>query len=243
MALLASLLPGWRLKTMQKRQKHGAFTLIDGCQFKSGDQAGSEAAPSVDLSVPEAPLPPEVVEAPEPVLPEPSPEVTDEREPPVSEFAPKTSARPVARRPENAQAQETPKPAERTQPGSSAAPAQTAAGTGGGAQAGASGGAAAKALGKAQQAKLVSVWGGQIRARVERMKSYPAGARGKGQVVLRITVARDGRITAARVGKSSGNAAFDRAALAAVKRAGRFPAAPKGLAEPSYSFNLPIRFG
>lgn len=120
--------------------------------------------------------------------------------------------------------------------------AQKASGSGGGDSAGKTGSASAASLSKAKQTSLTRQWGAKVRARVSRQKRYPRGASGTGSVVLSITVARGGTVTAARIARSSGNPAFDQAALTAVSRAGRMPAAPSALTNASYSFNLPIDF-
>ncbi|PTV97574.1 protein TonB [Rhodobacter aestuarii] len=119
-----------------------------------------------------------------------------------------------------------------------------AAGQGGGVQAGRKAPAAARAsLAPGQEQSLLRQWGAELRARIERRKSYPkAAGRASGRVVVQVTVGRDGRLIAAQVARSSGHAALDTAALSAVKRAGRFPAAPKGLSKPSYGFAVPISF-
>ena len=93
-----------------------------------------------------------------------------------------------------------------------------------------------------QQAKLQNIWGAKIRARIERRQRYPNGASGNGHVVVRLTVARSGQLLSHRIAKSSGNAAFDQAALRAVVRAGRFPSAPKTLDLQQLTFNLPMTF-
>jgi protein TonB len=85
----------------------------------------------------------------------------------------------------------------------------------------------------------MSQWGAQIMARIERARPR---VRGSGQVVLALQITRDGGLAGLSVARSSGDAALDNAALSAVQRAGRFPAAPKGLTDASYGFSLPIRF-
>jgi len=216
--------------------------------------APSDAAlPSVDLT-PAPPLPePEPEPEPEPVARPPAPFV-DEAPPEPDEQAkldpegrPLISRRPPEARPElpaERQRAETPetRPAEAQRQASVASSGQKAAGSGGSEQSGTSGQAAVKTLSKAQRTQLITVWGSQIRARVERQKRFPKGARGKGRVVVRLTVTRDGRIAGASVARSSGNAAFDQAAMAAVSRAGRLPKAPDELTEASYTFNLPVDF-
>jgi len=98
-------------------------------------------------------------------------------------------------------------------------------------------------LSQAQTRRLTAKWAGQIVTRIERKKRYPSAARGRDGVVgLRLTLGRNGNLQAATITQSAGHSALDRAALSAVKRVGRFPAAPKGLAGARFSFNLKIRF-
>ncbi|ATG40420.1 TonB family protein [Phaeobacter piscinae] len=136
----------------------------------------------------------------------------------------------------------TPQTAQKAKQTSAGRAAQRAVGSGGGAQAGQAGRAAAATAQAGQQAKLKSIWGAKIRARVERRKRYPSGARGNGKVIVRITVARNGQLISHRIAKSSGNAALDQAALQAVARARKFPAAPKQLSLNQMTFNLPMTF-
>ncbi len=162
---------------------------------------------------------------PPPPPPEPEPEPEPKPDPkPVEKPAPKP---PVAKT---------------SQQNSAGRAAQRAAGSGGGAEAGVAGGASAATASAGQRAKLQSIWGAKIRSRIERRKRYPSGQRGKGRVVLRITVAANGQLVNYRIGKSSGTAAFDQAALKAVSRAGKFPSAPKQLGSKQFTFNLPMSF-
>ncbi|MFW8637359.1 TonB family protein [Cribrihabitans pelagius] len=178
-----------------------------------------------------APARPEPAEAPQAdTAPPPPPE-------PVPEAKPEPKPRPRPRREPEPQPQV--RQAEQTSAGRAE---QRAAGSGGNAQAGRAGGAEAATARSGQQAKLQGIWGAKIRARIERRKRYPAGARGKGRVVVRLTVARSGQLLSHRIAKSSGNAALDQAALQAVARAGKFPAAPKKLNLSQLTFNLPMSF-
>lgn len=138
----------------------------------------------------------------------------------------------------------TPKarPAKRAQRAAPAVQAQRAAGTGGGQQAGTSGRAQQSALGAGQRRDLIATWGARIIDRIERTKRAPRGVSPGGRVILRLQVSPDGTLRSVSVLKSSGNAALDAAAVNAVRRAGRFPPAPDGLADPVYSFSLPVRF-
>lgn len=121
--------------------------------------------------------------------------------------------------------------------------AQRAAGSGGGTHAGVDGKAQAGTLSRGALLDLRAQWGASIRARIERSKLYPASAQGaRGRATVRLIVTRAGDLAGVSLTKSSGNAALDRAALEAVKRAGRFPAAPPGLTSSVYTFALPIQF-
>ena len=103
----------------------------------------------------------------------------------------------------------------------------------------------APALSAAAEGKLMTGWGVKIRARIDRAKSYPRAERAAGvtgTVMLRVSVPPSGQVVAVAVARSSGNAALDEAAVKAVRKAGRLPKAPKGLAEASYQFKLPVAF-
>ena len=136
----------------------------------------------------------------------------------------------------------TPRPAtHQSAPQSAPQPARIAQGHGGGVTNGAATALAptTPALSQAQRQSLMAEWGGQIMARIERARPRVTG---KGQVTLTLRIGRDGMLAALGVAQGSGNTALDEAALAAVRRAGQFPAAPEALREASYAFTLPIRF-
>ena len=162
--------------------------------------------------------------------------------PPEQEPAPEPKPRPKPRPKPAPKPVETPAEAPTSNQTTNFRAEQKAAGSGGGAQAGAAGGASTATISAGQRVKLQSIWGAKIRSRIERRKRYPAGARGSGRVVLRITVAASGALVNYRVAKSSGVAAFDQAALKAVARAGKFPKAPKGYDAAQLTFNLPMNF-
>lgn len=186
---------------------------------------------------PETPERPEIDTTPPPqpkVEPDP-PKVTADRRPK------KRPEREPAKKPEQKPKSKA-KPAERAQRASAGSTAQKAAGSGGSAQAGNSGKAATKTLSPGKEASLIATWGARIRSQVERRKRHPGG-RAKGRVVLKISVVRNGQLQSVSVRRSSGQPALDAAAVAAVKRAGRFPAAPKQLTKPVFVFSLPINFG
>ncbi|WP_278921126.1 energy transducer TonB [Pseudophaeobacter profundi] len=181
-------------------------------------QPGSATVIQVDLSTPPPPPEPELAPPPEPEQrPKPRPKPAPTPPPKQTEAA--ISDQTVEYR-----------------------AAQRAAGAGGGAQSGVSGSSETATLSAGRQAKLRAVWGAKIRSRIERRKRYPSDGRGDGRVVVQITVAASGALVNVRVVKSSGSAAFDRAALKAVSRAGKFPKMPKQLGGGHAKFSLPISF-
>lgn len=191
-----------------------------------------DAMPALDMAVPAAPEP-----EPEP-LPEVQPEVQPPAVPETSAMAPAEAPRPKQRQ-AAAKSGKAPKAASASQ----GQAAQQAKGTGGGAAAGASGRSEAATLSKATINDLKAGWGASIRARIERKKAYPAAAKGaSGKVTVRLTVNRSGQLMAVAVLKSSGHAALDDAAVRAVRSAGKFAVAPKGLDDQSFSFTLPMNF-
>lgn len=162
---------------------------------------------------------------------------------PVAEAAPPAPAplvRPKTRPEKRAEPVAAPRPDRQD-----AAPqaARKAAGAGGGAQAGEGGQARAATLSQARIDDLTAGWGAQIRARIEKRKRYPSDADGAtGSVTVRLTVTRAGTLAGVAVSRSSGHDALDAAAVKAVQSAGKFPAAPKGLDQESYSFTLAMKF-
>ena len=198
-----------------------------------------DLAPEIRLPEPELALPltAPVIEIPQVKLPDP---VLLPPEPPkIAVEKPK----PPPPKPKPREKVEKPKQAKPAKAPSESRAAARAAGSGGAAQAG-TGGAEAQATVSAGTAKsLLSKWGATIRSRIERRKSYPTAAgRASGAVGLALRVGRDGTLQAASVNRSSGNAALDAAALAAVKKAGKFPAAPPELTKPSYAFSVAVTF-
>ncbi len=117
---------------------------------------------------------------------------------------------------------------------------EVAAGSGGSSQAGL-GNAEVTTGDPDKMAKLQAVWGAKIRARIERNKRYPRGARANGNVTIELRVSRDGKLVSYRLKRSSGSAELDDAAMGAVARAKRFPKAPKGLSGNNYTFAVAIK--
>ncbi len=200
------------------------------------------ATPDLPLGEKPAPDPPARITA----LGQPQAETleieTEAAEAPPSAVAPTASLRPPRRPAPRSEAEQQPEPrqesarkAEQTDPGRAR---QRAAGAGGSARAGTAGSAAIATLSKGQQAKLQQEWGARILARIERAKRYPRGAHASGQVQIVLSVARTGQLLGVSTRRSSGNAQLDQAALDAVRRAGRFTAAPRDLPGNSFAFSF-----
>ena len=164
-----------------------------------------------------------------------APEIDTETAPPPPEPEPEPEPKPEP------EPEEAPETGQKAQNNSAGRTEQRAAGSGGSSQAGTST-SANTTLNKGQQAKLVAVWGAKIRSRIERRKRYPSGGRGDGSVVVRLTVSRDGQLLNYGIARSSGQAAFDQAALRAIKSARRFPKAPNNLPGTQFPFSLKISF-
>ena len=88
-----------------------------------------------------------------------------------------------------------------------------------------------------------SKYPGQVQVRVSRATRYPASAKGSnGEAHVTFTVAANGGISGVKLSRSSGNAALDDAALAAVERAAPFPPIPEDAGRSSWTFTVPVAF-
>lgn len=112
-----------------------------------------------------------------------------------------------------------------------------AAGSGEGAVRGDKGAAKTASTSAAKQSSLLKKWGRGVHNRI--VRRAPRGV-GKGRAVVIVTVARDGRLLGVRLEKTSGNPGLDQQALSAAKRAGKLPAAPKGVNKAKHSFRVAI---
>ena len=145
---------------------------------------------------------------------------------PVPQTAPPPATRPKAR------------PARAAAP----SPAKQAAGQGQTAAKGSAGAAQTQSQTKAQSTALRAEWGARIHRKIQRNMIFPRGASAGGTAKLALVVSRSGQLRAVRLIRSSGDADIDQAAMRAVKRAGRFDAAPKGLGDDAYDFSLSLSF-
>jgi protein TonB len=88
-------------------------------------------------------------------------------------------------------------------------------------------------------------WKRQVVALLERNKRYPAAARqrgDKGTAELAFSLDRKGRVTVARLIKSSGSSALDQEALDLVRRAQPFPPPPDAMPGAQIDLTVPVRF-
>ncbi len=134
------------------------------------------------------------------------------------------------------------RPTEPARKAPAGAAAQRAAGNGSGTAAGRGRGETSTGASAARVASARETWGARIRNRIERAKLYPAGRRQEARATVALQVSRDGTLAGLSLARSSGIASFDHAALQAVRRAGRFPAAPEELTEAAYSFTVTLAF-
>ena len=80
-------------------------------------------------------------------------------------------------------------------------------------------------------------------AHLNRNKRYPAGAaRRSVEVSVAFSLDRLGHVVSASVKHSSGDKAFDDAALMMMKRADPVPTPPPALADEGLSFDVPVIF-
>ena len=85
----------------------------------------------------------------------------------------------------------------------------------------------------------------QVRAAIERHKHYPSAALRTGMtghVVLRFVILADGQVTDPSVAVGDGHAAFGRAALESLRRAGRMPPFPEAIRQERLVVQVPIAF-
>ena len=92
--------------------------------------------------------------------------------------------------------------------------------------------------------KLTLDWGQKVTAYLKLHKRFPEGKnkRKSGRVTVFIVLNRLGHVTSARVEQSSGDAAFDEAAIAMVRRSDPVPRPPAALTDDEFRFTLPVDF-
>ena len=102
----------------------------------------------------------------------------------------------------------------------------------------------APAIGIGDSARRVTAtWQRELVAHLDRHKRYPAGTPPRtAEILVGFTIDRTGHVLRSEVVRSSGNRAFDDAALAMMRRSDPVPAPPPLVADESLSFTVPVRF-
>lgn len=102
----------------------------------------------------------------------------------------------------------------------------------------------APAQGTGDSAQRVrAAWQKELVAHINRNKRYPAGpARRNEAITLSFTLDRAGHVVAVSVTQSSGDRAFDEAALAMMRRSDPVPLPPPRVADEGLTFSLPVLF-
>jgi protein TonB len=102
----------------------------------------------------------------------------------------------------------------------------------------------APAIGTGETARRVrATWQKELMAHLDKHKRYPAErALKQAEIYVRFTLDRLGHVLATSIEKGSGDAAFDQAALAMVKRSDPVPPPPPLIADEGLSFTLPVIF-
>jgi TonB family protein len=91
--------------------------------------------------------------------------------------------------------------------------------------------------------RVKTTWQRKLAAHLNRFKHYPGTVSPRGMtVVLTFTLDRLGHVSAATLRQSSGDRAFDQAALAMMTRADPVPPPPPAIADDGLTFTMPVVF-
>ena len=86
-------------------------------------------------------------------------------------------------------------------------------------------------------------WQRELAAHLDKSKRYPADRTQRdAQIVITFVLDRTGHVLSASIARSSGDASFDAAALAMMRRADPVPPPPALVADEGLSFTLPVNF-
>jgi protein TonB len=96
-------------------------------------------------------------------------------------------------------------------------------------------------LGKDKQ-RLTADWGRKISAYFELHKKYPADRKKATTVKVSLVLNRRGNVVSVGVRESSGDTAFDEAAISMIHRSDPVPLPPAGLTDDQFSFSLDVNF-
>ena len=99
-------------------------------------------------------------------------------------------------------------------------------------------------IGTGESARRVrATWQKELVAHLDKHKRYPTDRSQKSaEIQVRFTLDRMGRVLSTSIEKSSGDTAFDEAALAMVRRSDPVPAPPPLIADEGLSFTVPVIF-
>ena len=102
----------------------------------------------------------------------------------------------------------------------------------------------APAIGTGETARRVrATWQKELIAHLDKHKRYPSERSQKAaEIYVRFTLDRFGHVLSTAIEKSSGDTAFDEAALAMVRRSDPVPQPPPLVADEGLSFTLPVIF-
>jgi protein TonB len=102
----------------------------------------------------------------------------------------------------------------------------------------------APALGTGESARRIrATWTKELVAHLDRHKRYPAERQQKtAEIVISFELDRTGHVVSTSIVKGSGDAAFDAAALAMVRRSDPVPQPPPLVADEGLNFTLPVIF-
>ena len=91
--------------------------------------------------------------------------------------------------------------------------------------------------------RIKATWQKRLVAHLDRHKRYPAGATHRDvTATVSFTLDRTGHIVSTAIARSSGDPAFDAAALAMLQRSDPVPAPPPLVADDGLSFSVPVVF-
>ncbi len=90
--------------------------------------------------------------------------------------------------------------------------------------------------------KLTADWGRRISAYFDLHKRYPGDRSKSAKVKVSLVLNRRGNVVSVDVAESSGDRAFDDAALSMIRRSDPVPKPPAGLTDDQFSFSLDVNF-
>jgi periplasmic protein TonB len=91
--------------------------------------------------------------------------------------------------------------------------------------------------------RALTTWQKELAVHLEKYKRYPADRPPQSaEIIVKFVLDRTGHVLSAEVAKGSGDAAFDDAALAMMRRADPVPAPPPLIADEGLTFSMPVLF-